>query len=90
MQKIIQIYPCLLKLLRTVNKTQFSILVIFQPKTKISPQNLCFKYFYVRTHPKIMIITSHMQKIIQIYPCLLKLLRKQGTILNIGDFSTKN
>jgi hypothetical protein len=36
-----------------------------------------------------MIITSHRQKIIQIYPCLLKLLRKQDTILNIGDFSTK-
>ena len=29
-------------------------------------------------------------KIIQIYPCLLKLSRKQDTILNIGDFSTKN
>jgi len=27
-----------------------------------------------------------MQKIIQIYPCL----RKQDTILKIGDFSTKN
>ena len=37
-----------------------------------------------------MIITSHMQKIIQIYPCLLKLSHKQDTILNIGDFSTKN
>ena len=34
--------------------------------------------------------TSHMQKIIQIYPCLLKLSCKQDTILNIGDFSTKN
>jgi hypothetical protein len=31
-----------------------------------------------------------MQKLIQIYSCLLKLLRKQNTILNIGDFSTKN
>jgi hypothetical protein len=30
-----------------------------------------------------------MQNIIQIYPSLLKLLRKQDTILNIGDFSTK-
>jgi hypothetical protein len=30
------------------------------------------------------------EKIIQIYPCLLKLSRKQDTILNIGDFSTKN
>jgi hypothetical protein len=26
-----------------------------------------------------------MQKIIQIYPCLLKLSRKQDTILNIDD-----
>jgi hypothetical protein len=31
-----------------------------------------------------------MQKIIQIYPSLLKLSCKQDTILNIGDFSTKN
>ena len=37
-----------------------------------------------------MIITSHMQKIIQVYPCLLKLSRKQDTILNTGDLSTKN
>ena len=31
-----------------------------------------------------------MQKIIQIYSCLLKLSRKQDAILKIGDFSTKN
>jgi hypothetical protein len=37
-----------------------------------------------------MIITSHMHKIIQIYPCLLKLSRKQDTILKISDFPTKN
>jgi hypothetical protein len=37
-----------------------------------------------------MIITSHMQNIIQIYPCLLKLSRKLDTILKMGDFSTKN
>jgi hypothetical protein len=37
-----------------------------------------------------MIITSHMQNIIQIYPYLLKLLRQQDTILKISDFSTKN
>jgi len=37
-----------------------------------------------------MIITSHMQNIIRIHPCLLKLSRKQDTILKIGDFSTKN
>jgi len=37
-----------------------------------------------------MIITSHMQKIIQIYPCLLKLSRKQDTILKIDDFSPKD
>ena len=36
-----------------------------------------------------MIITSHMPKIIQIYPCLLKLSRKQDTILKIGDFNQK-
>jgi hypothetical protein len=36
------------------------------------------------------IITIHMQKIIQIYPCLLKLSRKQDTTLKIVDFSTKN
>jgi hypothetical protein len=29
---------------------------------------------------KIMVITSHMQKIIQIYPCLLKLSRKQESV----------
>jgi hypothetical protein len=37
-----------------------------------------------------MIITSHMQKLIQIYPCLLKLSCKQDNILKIDDFSTKN
>ena len=37
-----------------------------------------------------MIITSYLQNNIQIYPCLLKLSRKQDTILKIGDFSTKN
>ena len=37
-----------------------------------------------------MIITSHMQKIIQINPYLLKLSGKQDTTLKIGDFSTKN
>ena len=37
-----------------------------------------------------MIITNHMQNIIQIYPCLLKLCVSKDTILNIGDFSTKN
>ena len=37
-----------------------------------------------------MIITSHMQKIIQIYPCLLKLSHKLDTILKICDFSIKN
>jgi hypothetical protein len=37
-----------------------------------------------------MMITSHMQNIIQIYPCLLKLSRKLDTIFKIGDFSAKN
>ena len=50
MQKIIQIYPCLLKL----SRKQDTILNIgdFSKKTKISPQNPCFKYFHVRTHPR--------------------------------------
>ena len=51
MPKFIQIYTCLLKL----SRKQDTILKIgdfsFQPKTKISPQNPCFKYFHVRTHP---------------------------------------
>jgi hypothetical protein len=47
-------------------------------------------YYSDHDPSKIMIITSQMQKLIQIYSCLLKLLRKQNTILNIGDFSTKN
>jgi hypothetical protein len=33
-----------------VNKTQFSKSVIFQPKTKISPQNPCFKYFHEKIY----------------------------------------
>ena len=61
--------------------TQFSKFVIVQPKTKIFPQNPCFINFPCKNPSKIMIITSHMQKIIQIYPCLLKLLRKQDVIL---------
>ena len=36
-----------------------------------------------------MIITSHLQNIIQIYPCLLKLLRKQDTILKMVIFQPK-
>jgi hypothetical protein len=41
-----------LRLQGCVNKTQFSKLVIFQSKTKIFPQNPCFKYFHVRTNPR--------------------------------------
>ena len=37
-----------------------------------------------------MIIIGHMQKIIQIYPCLLKLSRKQESVTDgQTDFSTK-
>jgi DNA-binding ferritin-like protein len=35
--------------------------------------------FWLKNH-QIMIITSHMQKIIQIYTCLLKLSRKQESV----------
>ena len=34
----------------------------------------------VKTVSKIMIFTSHMQKIIQIHPCLHELLRKQESV----------
>jgi hypothetical protein len=46
--------------------------------------------FPCKNPSKIVIIASHMQQIIQIYPCLLKLSRKQDTILKIGDCSTEN
>ena len=71
MQKIIQIYPCLLKLLRK----QDTILKIgdFPPKSLL-------QIFPCKNPPKKMIITSHMQNIIQIYTCLLKLSRKQESV----------
>jgi hypothetical protein len=55
-----------------------------------APPKPLLQIFPCKNPSKIMIITSHMQKIIQIYPCLLKLSRKQDTILKICDFSTKN
>jgi hypothetical protein len=50
---------------------------------------LMFVFFFF-WHLYGLIITSHMQNIIQIYPSLLKLSHKLDTILNNGDFSTKN
>ena len=50
MQKIIQIYPCLLKLLH--KQDTIPKIGDFQPKTKIVPQNPCFKYLHVRTHSR--------------------------------------
>ena len=87
MQKIIQIYPCLLKL----SRKQDTILKIcdFSTKNKDFPPKPLLQIFPCKNPSKIMIITSHMQNI-QIYPCLLKLSRKQDTILKICDFSTKN
>jgi cellulose synthase/poly-beta-1,6-N-acetylglucosamine synthase-like glycosyltransferase len=58
--------------------------------------HLCARqfFYFFKKERKIriifLIITSHMQNIIQIYPCLLKLSHKQDTILKIVDFSTKN
>ena len=88
MQKVIEIYPCLLKL----SRKQDTILNIsdFSNKNQDFPPKPLLQIFPCKNLSKIMIITCHMQTIIQIYPCLLKLLRKQDTILNIGDFSTKN
>jgi hypothetical protein len=73
MQTIIQIYPCLLKL----SRKQDTFLKIGDLSTKnydFLPKSL-FQIFPCKNLSKIMIITSHMQKIIQIYPCLLKLSR---------------
>ena len=72
-----------------VSKTEFSKFVIFQPKTKISPKTL-FQIFPCKNPSKIMINTSRMQNIIQMYPCLLKLSRKQDTILKIGIIYVRN
>jgi hypothetical protein len=63
---------------------------IFEARVLGETPKPLLQIFPCKNPSKIMIITSHMQKIIQIYPCLLKLSRKQDTILNIGDFSTKN
>ena len=88
MQNIIQIYPCLLKLLCKQDK----ILKIgdFSTKNWDFPPKPLLQILPCKNPSKIMIITSHMQNIIQIHLCLLKLSHKQDTILKIGDFSTKN
>ena len=83
MQNIIQIYPCLLKLSRNQES------VTTDGQTDRWTATITISPHHYRGGI-IMIITSHVQNIIQIYPCLLKLSRKQDTILNIGDFSTKN
>ena len=44
--------------------------MIFQPKTDFPPKPL-LQILPCKNPSKIMIITSHMQKIIQIHPCLL-------------------
>jgi hypothetical protein len=44
------------------------------------PPKPLLQIFPCKNSSKIMIITSHMQNIIQINPCLLKLSRKQDTI----------
>ena len=88
MQTIIQIYPCLLKL----SRKQDTIPQIgdFPTKNLDFPPKTLLQIFPCKNLSTIMIFTSHMQTIIQIYPCLLKLSRKQDTNLKIADFSTKN
>jgi hypothetical protein len=78
MQNIIQIYPCLLKLSRKQDK----ILKIgdFSTKNYDFPPKPLLQIFPCKNTSKIMIITSHMQKIIQIHPCLLKLSRQQESV----------
>jgi hypothetical protein len=88
MQNIIQIHPCLLKL----SRKEDTILKIcdFSTKKLDFPPKPLLQIFPCMNPSKIMIITSHMQNIIQIHPCLLMLSRKQDTIPKICDFSTKN
>ena len=88
MQTTIQIYPSLLKL----SRKQDTILKIgdFSTKNLDFPPKPLLQIFPCKNPSTIVIFTSHMRTIIQIYPCLLKLSRKQDTILKIGDFSTKN
>jgi hypothetical protein len=76
MQNIIQIYPCLLKL----SLKQDTILKIgnFSTKNYYFPPKPLLQIFPCKNASKIIIITSHMQTIIQVYPCLLKLSRKQA------------
>ena len=80
MQKIIQIYPCLLKL----SRKQDTILKIgdFSTKNKDFPPKSLLQILPCKNPSKIMIITSHMQKIIQIHPCLLKLSRKEESVMD--------
>jgi hypothetical protein len=78
MQKIIQIYPCLLKLLRkqdTILKKRW----FFNQKLRFSPKTLASNISMlepIQDNDN----CSHMHKIIQIYPCLLKLTRKQEIV----------
>jgi hypothetical protein len=44
------------------------------------PPKPLLQIFPCKNPSRIMIITSHMQKIIQIHPCLLKLSRKQESV----------
>ena len=78
MQNIIQIYPCLLKL----SHKQDTVLKIgdFSTKNYDFPPKSLLQIFPCKNPSKIMIIISHMQKIIQIHPCLLKLSRKQESV----------
>ena len=78
MQKIIQIYPCLLKL----SRKQDTILKIsdFSTKKFDFPPKPLLQIFPCKNPSKIMIITSHTQKFFQIHPCLLKLSCKQESV----------
>jgi hypothetical protein len=80
MQIIIQIYPCLLKL----SRKQDTILKIgdFSTKNSDFPPKPLLQIFPCKNPSMIVIITSHMQKIIQIYPCLLKLSHKQESVMD--------
>ena len=54
----------------------------FNQKLRFSefPTKILLQIFPCMNPSKIMIITSHMQNIIQIHPCFLKLSRKQESV----------
>jgi hypothetical protein len=63
--------------------------VTYPPALAYKNPKPLLQIFPCKNPSKIMIITSHMQKIIKIYPCLQKLSRKQDTFSKSVIFQPK-